>query len=133
MAESLGGDDDGREAGGAAPAALTALQARLRAFAQARDWEQFHNPKNLAMALVAEAGELVEQFQWLSAAQSSALSAAQREAVRLELADVFIYLLRLADVLGIDLTAAAQDKIAINETRYPVELTRGSARKYDEY
>ena len=98
-----------------------------------RDWAQFHSPKNLAMALVAEAGELVEQFQWLTEAQSADLTPEKLEAVRLEMADVFIYLARLADVLGVDLLAAADDKLAINERRYPAERVRGHARKYDEY
>jgi NTP pyrophosphatase (non-canonical NTP hydrolase) len=112
---------------------LAALRARLRAFVDERDWAQFHSPKNLAMALVAEAGELVEQFQWLTEAQSADLTPEKLEAVRLEMADVFIYLARLADVLGVDLLAAADDKLAINERRYPAERVRGHARKYDEY
>ncbi len=108
---------------------LEELRTRLRAFAQARDWEQFHSPKNLAMALVAEAGELVELFQWLSESQSAALSAAQRDAVEQEMADVLLYLVRLADRLEIDLLAAAQRKIDINETKYPADLVRGRATK----
>jgi NTP pyrophosphatase (non-canonical NTP hydrolase) len=115
------------------PEALRALQQRLAAFAAARDWEQFHSPKNLAMALSVEVGELVEEFQWLTEQQSSNLDDARRERVRLELADVFIYLLRLADRLDIDLLRAADDKIAANERRYPVERVRGDARKYTEY
>ena len=83
--------------------ALRALQQRLAAFAAARDWDQFHSPKNLAMALSVEAAELVEEFQWLTEEQSRALDAERRERVRLELADVFIYLLRMADKLGVDL------------------------------
>jgi len=114
------------------PASIEELQARLRSFAQARDWGQFHSPKNLAMALVAEAGELVEQFQWLTEAESAALPPERLAAVRHELADVLIYLVRLGDVLGVDLLAAAGDKVALNEARYPAELVRGSARKYDE-
>ena len=86
--------------------ALRALQQRLAAFAAARDWEQFHSPKNLAMALSVEAAELVEEFQWLTEAESNALDAERRERVRLELADVFIYLLRLADRLDVDLMRA---------------------------
>ena len=112
---------------------IEAIQKKLEAFARERDWEQFHSPKNLAMALVAEAGELVEQFQWLTEAQSADLTPEKLEAVRLEMADVFIYLARLADVLGVDLLAAADDKLAINERRYPAERVRGHARKYDEY
>ena len=112
---------------------LRALQQRLAAFAAARDWEQFHSPKNLAMALSVEASELVEEFQWLTEEQSQALDAERRERVRLELADVFIYLLRLADRLDVDLLRAADDKIAQNERKYPAERVRGDSRKYTEY
>jgi len=105
--------------------ALRALQQRLAAFAAARDWDQFHSPKNLAMALSVEAAELVEEFQWLTEDQSTALEAERRERVRLELADVFIYLLRIADKLD--------DKIAQNEMKYPAERVRGDSRKYDQY
>jgi NTP pyrophosphatase (non-canonical NTP hydrolase) len=108
---------------------LEALRARLRRFAEARDWRQFHAPKNLAMALAAEAGEVLEHFQWLTAAESDALTAAQREAVALELADVLLYLVQLADRLDIDLAAAANRKIELNESRYPAEQVRGSAAK----
>jgi NTP pyrophosphatase (non-canonical NTP hydrolase) len=113
--------------------ALRALQQRVAAFAAARDWEPFHSPKNLAMALSVEAAELVEEFQWLTEEQSRALDSERRERVRLELADVFIYLLRIADKLGVDLVAAANDKIVLNEKKYPVERVRGDARKYDQY
>src|SRR5690348_16706119 len=112
---------------------LRALQARLAAFAAARDWEQFHSPKNLAMALSVEAAELVEEFQWLTEQQSRELDAERRERVRLELADVFIYLLRLADRLDVDLMRAADDKIVLNERKYPADRVRGDARKYTEY
>ena len=113
--------------------ALRALQERLAAFAAARDWEQFHSPKNLAMALSVEAAELVEEFQWLTEEQSRALDAERYARVRLELADVFIYLLRIADRLNVDLLAAAADKIALNERKYPAARVRGDARKYTEY
>jgi dCTP diphosphatase len=113
--------------------ALRALQQRVAAFAAARDWEPFHSPKNLAMALSVEASELVEEFQWLTEEQSRALEPERRERVRLELADVFIYLLRIADKLGVDLVAAANDKIVLNEKKYPTERVRGDARKYTEY
>ena len=113
--------------------ALRALQQRVAAFAAARDWEPFHSPKNLAMALSVEAAELVEEFQWLTEEQSRALDAERRERVRLELADVFIYLLRIADKLDVDLVTAANDKIALNEKKYPAERVRGDARKYTEY
>ena len=112
---------------------LRALQHRLAAFAAERDWQQFHSPKNLAMALSVEVGELVEQFQWLTEEQSRVLDAARYQRVRLELADVFIYLLRLADRLDVDLLQAADDKMALNARKYPVERVRGDARKYDEY
>jgi dCTP diphosphatase len=112
---------------------LCALQQRLAGFAAARDWEQFHSPKNLAMALSVEVAEVVEEFQWLTEEQSRVLDNERRERVRLELADVFIYLLRLADRLEVDLLRAADDKIALNELKYPAERVRGDARKYDEY
>jgi NTP pyrophosphatase (non-canonical NTP hydrolase) len=113
--------------------AIGTLQQRLAAFAAARDWDQFHSPKNLAMALSVEASELVEEFQWLTEEQSRRLDDQRRERVRLELADVFIYLLRITDVLGIDLTKAVDDKIALNERKYPAERVRGDARKYTDY
>jgi NTP pyrophosphatase (non-canonical NTP hydrolase) len=113
--------------------ALLALQQRLAAFAAARDWEQFHSPKNLAMALSVEAAELVEEFQWLTEEQSRTLDAERRERVRLELADVFIYLLRLSDKLDVDLLRAADDKIVENERKYPADRVRGDARKYTDY
>jgi NTP pyrophosphatase (non-canonical NTP hydrolase) len=108
---------------------LEELRRRLRAFAAARDWEQFHSPKNLAMALIAEAGEIVEHFQWLTDEQSTALDPAERAAVALELADVQLYLVLLADRLGVDLAAEARRKIEINERRYPADAVRGSAKK----
>ena len=111
---------------------LDELRQRLRAFAAERDWEQFHSPKNLAMALIVEAGELVEHFQWLTQAQSLALAPDKRELVAQELADVLIYLVRLADRLDVDLLAAAGRKLALNAEKYPAERARGSARKYDE-
>jgi NTP pyrophosphatase (non-canonical NTP hydrolase) len=111
---------------------LEELRERLRAFAAERDWEQFHSPKNLAMALIVEAGELVEHFQWLTEAQSLALPAGKREPVAQELADVLIYLVRLADRLDIDLLSAAEAKLALNAAKYPADRVRGSARKYDE-
>ncbi|GMQ96168.1 MAG: nucleotide pyrophosphohydrolase [Gammaproteobacteria bacterium] len=112
---------------------LEALRRRLATFAAERDWDQFHAPKNLAMALIAECAELVEHFQWLTAAQSATLTSEKKAAVRLELADVLIYLVRIADKLDIDLIAAAADKVAINEKRYPAEKVRGDARRASEY
>jgi NTP pyrophosphatase (non-canonical NTP hydrolase) len=114
-------------------ATLDDLRERLRRFAAARDWDQFHSPKNLAMALIAEAAELVEHFQWLTEAQSAALAPEKRAAVAEELADVLVYTVRLADKLGIDLLAAAAGKMDRNEAKYPAARVRGSARKYDEY
>ena len=111
---------------------LENLRARIAAFAAERDWEQFHNPKNLAMALAAEAGELLEHFQWLTPAQASDLPAGTREDVALECADVLWYLLRLCDKLGIDLAAAADRKLALNAKKYPVEKSRGKMTKYDK-
>lgn len=112
---------------------LEQLRVRLARFAAERDWEQFHSPKNLSMALIAECAELVEHFQWLSEAESLSLSPERREAVRLELADILIFLVRCADRLGVDLIEAADDKIAINEARYPADRVRGSARRAGEY
>jgi NTP pyrophosphatase (non-canonical NTP hydrolase) len=107
------------------------LSRRLAEFAAARDWEQFHSPKNLAMALAAETGELLEHFQWLTEAESAALPEEERDAVALELADLQLYLVRLADRLGIDLVATAHRKIDLNAEKYPADKARGHARKYD--
>ena len=112
---------------------LEQLRRRLSEFARQRDWEQFHSPKNLSMALIAEAAELIEHFQWLSEEESRRLEPAKRAEVRLELADILIYLIRTADQLGVDLLAAANEKITINESRYPVEKVRGKAHRADEY
>jgi len=108
------------------------LAARLRAFARERDWEQFHPPKNLAMALAVEAAELMEHFQWLTEQQSEELPPAVREQVAAELADVFIYTVRLADRLGVDLEPAVEAKILVNAAKYPVAKSRGNAKKYTE-
>ena len=113
------------------PDRLEALRAKVEAFAAARDWEQFHNPKNLAMALAAEAGELLEHFQWLTPEQAARLPRAARKEVALECADVLLFLLRLCDRLDIDLAAAAKRKLAINARRYPVKKSRGRATKYN--
>ncbi len=112
---------------------LDDLTQALRDFARARDWEQFHTPKNLAMALIVETAELVEHFQWLTPEQSLNLDEKKREEVRQELADNLIYLTRLADILGIDLIAAAFDKIAINAVKYPADKVRGSSARSAEY
>ena len=100
-------------------AELEELRLRLRDFAAARDWEQFHTPKNLAMALVAETAEVVEHFQWLTTAESQTLDPAKRVEIALELADVLLYLVMLADSLDIDLADVAHRKIALNERRFP--------------
>lgn len=109
------------------------LQQRLKQFAVERDWEQFHAPKNLAMALIVEAAELVEHFQWLTEQQSRQLPPDKLQEVAFELADIFIYSLRLAERLDIDLLDTVQKKIAINEQKYPVEKVKGSSKKYTEY
>ncbi|MCG6975873.1 MAG: nucleotide pyrophosphohydrolase [Acidiferrobacterales bacterium] len=108
---------------------IAAFSQRLREFAQARDWEQFHSPKNLAMALIVEAAELVEHFQWMKEDQTYTLSDVQRDEVALEMADIFIYLLRIAERLNIDLAEATNKKIAINDQRYPVEKSKGRAAR----
>ena len=112
---------------------LVDLQQRLLMFAKERDWEQFHAPKNLAMALAVEASELMEHFQWLSEAQSESLSEDKRKEVGYELADVFIFTLRLAQRLGVDLPQLVEEKIRINAQKYPADKVRGSAKKYTEY
>jgi NTP pyrophosphatase (non-canonical NTP hydrolase) len=111
-------------------ATLDSLRRDLRRFAEARDWQQFHTPKNLAMALSVEAAELLECFQWLTPEQSAKPAADDRRAVEEEVADVLLYLLRLTDVMGIDLLDAARRKMSVNARKYPVRLSRGSARKY---
>ncbi len=112
---------------------LEALTQQLRQFAAERDWDQFHSPKNLATALAVEASELLEHFQWLKDEESASLDAKRLREVSLELADVFLYLLRLSDKLGVDLLAVAREKIGLNAAKYPVELSRGSHRKYTEF
>lgn len=116
---------------GARADTLAALRDAVRDFAVERDWARFHTPKNLAMALAGEAGEVLEVLQWLTPEESAALDAAGREALALELADVLLYLVQLADVSGIDLGAACERKLAINAERYPVDKARGRATKYD--
>jgi len=112
---------------------LTSLQQKLREFARERDWEQFHTPKNLAMALTVEAAELQEIFQWLTPEQSAKLDDKQRAQAAAELADVLLYLCRLADVLNIDLATAASAKLQHNAEKYPADRVRGKAAKYSEY
>jgi dCTP diphosphatase len=108
------------------------IKLRLRHFAKERDWDQFHSPKNLSMALSAEVAEIVEHFQWLTEEQSKSLPEEKLEEVETELADTLIYLIRLADKLDIDLLAAAKSKIEVNEQKYPVDKVKGSAKKYTE-
>ncbi len=112
---------------------LDDLSLRLLQFARDRDWQQFHSPKNLSMALTAEAGELLEHFQWLREEQSLSLSPEKKEQVALEMADILIYLLRLSERLDIDLLDAAYRKMAINAERYPADKVRGDARRAEEY
>ena len=112
---------------------LENLRARINAFVAEREWAQFHTPKNLAMAMIVEAAELVEQFQWDTPSESQQLSPEKREAVAHELADTFVYLLRLAEVLEIDLIEATNQKIDLNAQKYPVEQAKGSNVKYTKY
>jgi len=112
---------------------LNTLRLRVREFAAARAWDRYHTPKNLAMALSVEAAELVEPFQWLTPEESGSLDPDKLEAVRQEIADVLIYLTRLADVLEIDPLQAAADKLELNARRYPVDKAHGNALKYDEF
>jgi NTP pyrophosphatase (non-canonical NTP hydrolase) len=111
---------------------LQNLATQVDQFAKDRNWQQFHSPKNLASALVVEAGELLEHFQWLTEEQSRALSPEKRSAVGAEVADVLLYLIQLSAALGIDPIAAAQAKLKVNAQKYPVDLARGSSKKYDQ-
>jgi dCTP diphosphatase len=111
---------------------LGQLRDALRTFASERDWDQYHSPKNLASALAVEAGELLEQFQWLKEEESYSLTEKQEAAVREELADVLLYLIRLADKLGIDLVESALGKLETNAKKYPVEKAHGTNRKYTD-
>jgi NTP pyrophosphatase (non-canonical NTP hydrolase) len=112
---------------------LADLTAAVNRFVEQRDWDQFHSPKNLSMALIVEAAELVEHFQWLTRQESSTLNNEQHEAVAMEMADVLIYLVRMAAQLDIDLLEAAQKKILLNGKKYPVEQAKGRADKYTRY
>ena len=110
------------------------IQKRLRRFAKDRNWDQFHSPKNLSMALAAEAAELLEIFQWLTEEQSKDIIKNEKEMalIKQEIADVFVYLTRLADKLGIDIEKAVLEKIALNEKKYPVKLAKDNATKYNK-
>lgn len=112
---------------------LEVLRDALREFARARDWEQFHSPKNLVMALAGECGELLEHFQWLTAEESAALPPEKRGAVEDEMADVLLYLIRLADRLHVDLVEVSHRKIVKNGQKYPADQVRGSSKKYTDY
>ena len=112
---------------------LTALRDLIRQFVAERDWDQFHTPKNLATALCVEAAELLEPFQWLRTGDTSELDAAKLDEVRYEMADILVYLVRLADKLDVDLVKAVTEKMALNRAKYPADKVRGSARKYNEY
>ena len=111
---------------------IESLRNQLRSFAAERDWDQFHSPKNLASALAVEAAELLENFQWLTEAESQQLPPEALAAVRAEVADVLLYLIRISDKLGIDLIAAAKAKIELNAVKYPVDKARGNSKKYTE-
>ena len=112
---------------------LQHLSQQQREFAQDRDWEQFHSPKNLASALIVEAGELLEHFQWMTEAQSRSLSPEKLEEVGSEIADVLLYLVQLSNVLGIDPVQAAQAKILVNAQKYPADRAKGRSTKYDQH
>ncbi len=112
---------------------LESLRDRLREFALQRDWDQYHTPKNLSMALIAEAAELIEHFQWVDGEKSHLLDERTRRSVEEELADILIYLVRISDKLNVDLYAALERKIDINDKKYPADIVRGSAKKYTEY
>ena len=109
------------------------LRQKIADFATARDWDQFHSPKNLSMAMIVEAAELVEHFQWLTEEQSQSLPEGKLAEVENELGDIFIYLIRIADKLDINLLNAVDNKLKINAEKYPADKVRGSAKKYTEY
>lgn len=115
------------------PDTLESLKARVNQFVDERDWAQFHSPKNLAMAMIVEAGEVVEHFQWMTEQESKHLDTEKKEQVGQELSDTFVYLLRIAEVCGIDLIEAANKKIDLNAEKYPIEKVKGSNAKYTEY
>lgn len=112
---------------------LLSLREALREFAAEREWDQFHSPKNLAIALSVEASELLEHFQWMNEADSSSLTFEQRGRIAEELADVLLYLVRLADKLDVDLSDAARRKLELNAKKYPVAQARGNSKKYTEF
>ena len=109
---------------------ISKLQQQLREFAEARDWEQFHSPKNLACALSVEASELLEHFQWMKEEESRVLPSDKLIEVETEIADIFCYLLMISDKLGVDLIEASNKKIVANESRYPIDKSKGRSDKY---
>lgn len=112
---------------------IDSLKIKLREFADERDWDQFHSPKNLSMALVAEAGELIEHFQWVTEQKSHELDSDKLAEVAEEIADIQIYLIRLADKLNVNIGEAVLKKIEMNEMKYPSDKVRGSSKKYSDY
>ena len=112
---------------------LTTIRDTVRTFVTERDWDQFHTPKNLSSALCVEAAELLEHFQWLNKGTADELGEAKLAQVRQEMADVLVYLVRLADKLDVDLGAAVEEKMILNRAKYPADKVRGDARKYHEY
>jgi len=111
---------------------IETIQSKLQAFASEREWDQFHSLKNLSMALSGEVGELVEIFQWMTEEQSNNLSEKDKQKVTEELADIIIYLLRLADKADIDIEKAINLKVDVNASKYPVEKSKGTSKKYTE-
>lgn len=111
---------------------LEIIKLKLREFAKERDWDQFHSPKNFSMAMIVECAELVEHFQWLSDEQSKRLPAETLDEVSLEMADIMIYLIRLADKLDVNLLESVERKIELNALKYPVEKAKGLATKYNK-
>lgn len=109
------------------------IKKKVRQFVVERDWDQFHSPKNLSMALIVEAAEMVEHFQWLTEEQSSNLSPEKLAEVEQELADIQVYLISLAEKLKLDLIAAVEKKLVLNAQKYPADQVRGSSKKYTEY
>ncbi len=112
---------------------LASIRDTVRTFVDERDWDQFHTPKNLSSALSVEAAELLEHFQWLHTGAAAELGPDKLRAVRHEMADVLVYLVRLADKLDVDLGAAVEEKMVLNRAKYPADQVRGDMRKYDEY
>ncbi len=112
---------------------LLMLRDKLRTFTEVREWDQFHSPKNLSMALMIEVAELMEHFQWLTEAQSGSLDTKKKAEVAEELADILLYLVRLSDKLNVDLLEASLHKLKKNDLKYPADQVRGSSKKYSEY